>query len=48
MLFLFIDLNFFLPYSHSKTIRGVAHVNRENCILTTHGLFANVRISKVR
>ena len=24
MFFLFIDLNFFLPYSHSKTIKGVA------------------------
>ena len=28
MFFLFIDLNFFLPYSHYKTIRGVAHVQR--------------------
>ena len=42
MNFLFIDLNFFLPYSHSKTIRGVAHVHGENCILATHGLSANV------
>ena len=42
MVFLFIDLKIFLSYSHSKIIRGVAHVHGENCILTTHGLSANV------
>ena len=42
MFFLFIDLKFFLSYSHSKTIGGVAHVYRKNRILATHGLSADV------
>ena len=42
MFFLFIDLKFFLSYSPSKIIRGVAHVHRENRILAAHGLSADV------
>jgi len=42
MFFLFIDLKFFLSYSHSKIIGGVAYVHWENRILATHGLSADV------
>jgi len=42
MFFLFIDLKFFLPYSHSKTIGGVAYVHWKDRILTSHGLCADV------
>jgi hypothetical protein len=42
MFFLFIDLKYFLPYSHSKTIGGAAHVHRKDGILTSHELSADV------
>jgi hypothetical protein len=42
MIFLFIDLKYFLSYSHSKTIRGVAYVHWKDRILTSHGLSADV------
>jgi|GEM_PF-6590697 len=42
MFYLFIDLNFILPYSHSKIIRGVAYVQWKDRIFTSHGLSANV------
>jgi len=42
MFFLFIDLKLFLPYSHSNTIGGVAHVHRENRIFAAYGLSADV------
>jgi len=42
MFFLFIDLKYFLSYSHSKIIGGVAHVHREDRILTSYGLYTHV------
>jgi len=45
MIFLFVDLKFFLPYSHPKTIRGAAYARRMNRIFKGDGLFTDVWIA---